>query len=596
MAVIWFKWVIRQIFRVLYRVEIKGMEHYRAAGERVLIIANHTSFLDGLFMALFLPDRLGFVINTYIARFWWVKPFLRFVDIFALDHTRPQAIRTVIKYVRSGKRAVIFPEGRITLTGSLMKVYQGSGLAADRCQAVILPIRIDGAQYTPLSRLEDQVRIRWFPRIRMTIMPPQSLQLPDEIKGRARRARATLFLSDLMSDMVFRTSLNIRSLNEAMLVAREVHGKHHIILDDIHRHILDYDTFLGIVWAWSGSVKAQKLSRAGLLVGNSISAAIVFYGLQWANITPVLIDINLDAKKIKKMLISSGVTTVYTSLDIMKTLRREHLIEQLADTLKVINVDQEIQKLIQDPPSKFSTRLKVFSARIKSSKKLPGSPAAILYVRDEAGDFHERIYSHENLLVARQQFVTRFDFNSSDVMFCAWQPYHINGLLMGLILPVLSGIKSYCYPVPERYRIASELIYDAGTTLLAAPESCYIGYEKYAHAYDMYHVRYAFLFDASSIELLKKIYRRFGVRILQGHADVLNGLIVSINTPIENKWGSLGKPLPGISLASAGQDRENEFLLSSDAVPVNLKQGPGIPVKNISIDDDGYLIPERIKS
>ncbi|MFV1993241.1 MAG: 1-acyl-sn-glycerol-3-phosphate acyltransferase, partial [Acidiferrobacterales bacterium] len=160
--------MIRQVFRVLYRVEIRGMEHYRAAGERVLIIANHTSFLDGVFMALFLPDRLGFVINTYIARLWWVKPFLRFVDIFVLDHTRPQAIRTVIKYVRSGKRAVIFPEGRITLTGSLMKVYQGSGLAADRCQAVILPIRIDGAQYTPLSRLEDQVRIRWFPRIRMT--------------------------------------------------------------------------------------------------------------------------------------------------------------------------------------------------------------------------------------------------------------------------------------------------------------------------------------------------------------------------------------------------------------------------------------------
>ena len=348
MAVTWFKWMVRQIFRVLYRVEIKGMAHYRAAGDRVLIIANHTSFLDGLFMTLFLPDRLGFVINTYIARLWWVKPFLRFVDIFVLDHTRPMAIRTVIDYVRSGKRAVIFPEGRITLTGSLMKVYQGSGLAADRCQAVILPIRIDGAQYTPLSRLEDQVRIRWFPRIRMTIMPPQSLQLPDDMKGRARRARATLFLSDLMSDMVFRTSLTIRSLNEAMLVAREVHGKNHIILDDIHRRTLDYDTFLGIVWSWSGTVKAQKLARAGLLTGNSISAAIIFYGLQWTNTTPVLIDINLDARKIKKMLISSGVTTVYTSLSIMKTLRREHLIEQLADTLKVIDVDQEIQKLIQE--------------------------------------------------------------------------------------------------------------------------------------------------------------------------------------------------------------------------------------------------------
>ena len=49
------------------------------------------------------------------------------------------------------RRCVIFPEGRITVTGALMKVYEGPGLLADKANAPIVPIRIDGAQYIYFS-------------------------------------------------------------------------------------------------------------------------------------------------------------------------------------------------------------------------------------------------------------------------------------------------------------------------------------------------------------------------------------------------------------------------------------------------------------
>jgi len=575
------------------------MEHYQAAGDRVLIIANHTSFLDGVFMSLFLPDRLGFVINTYIARLWWVKPFLWFVDIFVLDHMHPHPIRSVIKYVRSGQRAVIFPEGRITLTGSLMKVYQGSGLAADKCQAVILPIRIDGAQYTPLSRLEDQVRIRWFPRVRMTILPPQSLQLSEKLHGRARRARATRYLSELMSSMVFKTSLNNRNLNEAMLAAREVHGKDHIILDNITRHTLDYDTFLGIVWAWSdGLSDGRRDSCAGLLMGNHILTAIVFYGLQWVQTTAAMLDFNLEPDELNKILKQAGITTVYVSMDMLREVRRDHIISELSGNLTIIDVDRDIRVLIDHPPSAFSTRLRTVGKRRQAGQVVPDKPAAFLFVKNDHGEHDLQTYSHENLLVARQQIVTRFDFKTNDVMFCAWQPFCLHGLLLGIILPILSGIKSYCYPVPERYRIVSELIYDAGTTILTAPESSFAGYVRYAHSYDMYNVRYAFLFNVSSLEMLRNFYRRFGVRILQGYSDERAGLIVSINTPIENKWGSLGKLLPGIELVERKQGSVDKYVIQCNSIPACRDSGKSgtsrtVKLKNLTVDSDGFLIPDN---
>ena len=49
---------------------------------------------------------------------------------------------------------MIFPEGRLNVTGgALMKVYDGPALIADKGDAMVLPVRIDGVEYTPLSRL-----------------------------------------------------------------------------------------------------------------------------------------------------------------------------------------------------------------------------------------------------------------------------------------------------------------------------------------------------------------------------------------------------------------------------------------------------------
>ncbi|NOQ77933.1 MAG: acyl-[ACP]--phospholipid O-acyltransferase, partial [Gammaproteobacteria bacterium] len=167
------KQIIRFILQLLFRIEVEGMENYHKAGSRVMIVANHTSLLDAVLLTIFLPNRLTFAINTQMAEKWWVRPFGQIVRLFPMDPVNPLSIKSFIKDLEQDKRAVIFPEGRITVTGTLMKIYDGPGLIALKSGAQVLPVRIDGAQRSIFSRLKGIERRQWFPKIKLTILPPQ---------------------------------------------------------------------------------------------------------------------------------------------------------------------------------------------------------------------------------------------------------------------------------------------------------------------------------------------------------------------------------------------------------------------------------------
>lgn len=204
------KFFLRCLLKLLYRVEVSGMEHYREAGDRVLIVANHTSLLDGILLYAWLPDTPTFAINTRVANRKSSRFCSSFVDLFIMDPSNPLSVKSMVKFLSQDKKAVIFPEGRITTTGSLMKIYEGPGLIADKSGATILPIAIDGATFTPFSYLEKQGLIVWFPRISLTVLPPVAIEIDEKIQGHERRKYAATIMQDIMYLLTY-SSFNHRT-------------------------------------------------------------------------------------------------------------------------------------------------------------------------------------------------------------------------------------------------------------------------------------------------------------------------------------------------------------------------------------------------
>ena len=111
------------LFRAFHHLEVEGLENLKAAGPAPILALNHVSFLDGPLALTLTDEEPVFAIDYTIAQAWWMKPFMKLARALPLNPAKPMSTRTLIKIVQGGDPLVIFPEGRITVTGGLMKVY-----------------------------------------------------------------------------------------------------------------------------------------------------------------------------------------------------------------------------------------------------------------------------------------------------------------------------------------------------------------------------------------------------------------------------------------------------------------------------------------
>lgn len=543
------KSLMQGILKTLYKVEVKGLENFKDAGPRAVIVCNHVSLLDAPVLAAFLPGKPMFAVNSHVANWFWVRPFLKMIDAFPLDPTNPFSLKGLIKEVEKDKHCVIFPEGRLTETGALMKIYDGPGMIADKAGAKILPVRLDGVQHTPFSRLKGKVPLRKFPKITMTILPPQEFEIPEEIKGRKRRKEAGLKLYDVMEEMMFITEDRHQTLFSALMSARHVNGDKAIVCEDVERKPMTYKTLVRGTSALGAKIahKTKKGENVGLLLPNSCGAVVTFFALQAFGRVPAMLNFSAGEKAIASACKSAEVKTVLTSKRFVKLGRLDELIEALSEHVKFVYLEDIREEITAYDKlgAFFAPRFAGYKHRKRSIK--PSDAAVILFTSGSEGNPKGVVLSHQNLMSNIVQLSSRVDFNRQDIVFNCLPMFHSFGLTGGTLLPILSGVRTFLYPNPLHYRIVPELVYSSNATIMFGTDTFLNGYARKADPYDFYKMRYIFAGAEKVKDETKKLYAdRFGVRILEGYGATETSPGLTLNSPMHMREGTVGRLLSGI--------------------------------------------------
>jgi acyl-[acyl-carrier-protein]-phospholipid O-acyltransferase/long-chain-fatty-acid--[acyl-carrier-protein] ligase len=536
-------WLLKKLFRM----EVHGMENFHKAGKKVVIMSNHQSALDLILLSALLPEEVSFAENSLITEKWYIKMILFLFKVYRVDPTNPMSTKVLTEQVAKGNKVVFFPEGRMTVTGSLMKIYEVPGVVASHAGAKILPLRIDGAQYTYFSLLGGKVRRRLFPKIRIYIFPPVTLESEEKV-GKVRRAEMARKIDQIMADSMFAAARIERTIWRATLDARDVHGGHKVVAEDINRKPMRYkDLILKAIVLGLALKKRLKGEYIALMLPNTLANMVSFYALHYLCKVPVMLNYTAGAVNLNHAIKTTQTQTLITSRVFIARAELGAVLEQL-ENVEIIYLEDIAKKI------GLVTKLKglLLSKRPYKSirtalKKSPDSPAVILFTSGSEGAPKGVVLSHKNIVSNVMQARTVIDLSPQDVALNFLPMFHSFGLTVGTFLPIFLGFRTFLYPSPLHYHIIPEMSYATGATILIGTNTFFSRYAQYAHPYDFYSVRYVIAGAEKLQDSTKELwFEKFGIRIFEGYGVTEASPVLSVNTTMHYKSGTVGRLFPGV--------------------------------------------------
>ncbi|MEE9218249.1 MAG: lysophospholipid acyltransferase family protein [Acidobacteriota bacterium] len=145
-----FYWFIKGMFwplgQIYFRMRRRGLEHLPARGP-VILVANHSSYLDPPALGSASPRKVHFLINRSVyrlARFRWFYIGMEAIPVSA-ERQDALSLRQAMRVLSRGEVVGVFPEGGRNLDGRVGTPRLGAALLAARSGAPVVPAGIRGA-------------------------------------------------------------------------------------------------------------------------------------------------------------------------------------------------------------------------------------------------------------------------------------------------------------------------------------------------------------------------------------------------------------------------------------------------------------------
>ncbi len=519
------------LLHTLYRIRVRGLENLPPGG--ALLVANHLSHGDALFVGAAIPRRVCFLMHRSFFRAPVVGAVAKLFDtipVAAEDSAaeKQESLARAAELARQGELVCIFAEGAISRTGHLLGFKRGLETIARDAGVPIVPVALDRVWGSIFS----------FARGRVFWKRPQRLPYPIDVHvGQALPAASEAWqVRDALAGELARCreerSLASRSLAWRFVRSARKHARRPALCDSGGAR-LSYAQLLRRALELSSVLRREVgAERVGVALPTGVEAATLHVALVLAGKSAVP----------RNPLLAPGARESEPRIDATALA---------ALAAKVCPADRRRARLLTLLPGPLA-------AWCVDREPAGARTAVLIHTSGSGGAPKAVVLTQANIAANAQGLAQVFGLAPQDRVLGVLPFFHALGYSATIWLPLLSGA-SVCYHAdPLDARGVGELARrERATILLASPTFCR-GYERRVERACFASLRLCVCgAEKLAPELARAWQAKFGLELFEGYGASELAPVATVNVPdferggarqVNHRPGSVGRALPGVAL------------------------------------------------
>ncbi|MBS0156186.1 MAG: MFS transporter [Nitrospira sp.] len=609
----------------LYRLRIIGEAHVPPSGG-ALLVPNHVSFVDGLFLIASLDRPVRFVVDAQYAELPLFKPFMKVLGVIPISSHG--GLRVILKTLREAGAALdhgdlvcIFPEGQITRTGTLLPFRRGFERIVKGRTVPIIPVHLDRVWGSIFSfnrgrflwKLPEQLPYPVTVSFGAPLPPTTSVH---ELRGAIRRLGETAWQL---------RKPHRRPLHREFIRSMRRHPFRLAMADQNRPHVSSLQALIGsIVLARTLRPYWSDQERVGVLLPPTVAGALVNVAVPLCGKTIVNLNYTVGKSGLEAAVQIAGLRTIVTSRLFVEKAKLDlpegPSIIWLEDLAKTISKRHKLQAALL---ALFAPCRLIERACGQTIALIPDSLATIIFSSGSTGEPKGVMLSH---------FSVDSNCQGATQMLHLYQDERVLGILpffhsfgyMVFWFVMSNNAPMIFHPSPLDAAAIGELIRKYRVTFLVTTPTFLQLYSRRWTPEQFSSVR-VILTGAEKLpaRLAQTVEDTFGVGPIEGYGVTECAPVIAVNCPDfraagyyqpASRRGTVGQPLPGVSvqivdpdsytplpagtpgmLLVKGPNVMNGYLGREDLTAQVMRDGWYITGDIAALDDDGFLtITDRL--